>query len=73
MYKQINNSQIFEEVRDSGKYFLSVEDYFSLLEHEELKEARQSSKNALIVAIIAMIISAILAGINIYYQIILSK
>ena len=69
--KQVNQSLIFinGSSLDNTIYSLTVEDYFRLLEHEELKEARQSSKNAIIVAIIAMIISAILAGINIYYQI----
>ncbi len=41
--------------------FMKMEAYFQLLEYEELKEARQSSKTATWIAIVAIIISAGLA------------
>ena len=43
------------------KFIMGIEAYFQLLEYEELKEARQSSKNAMWIAIVAIIISAGLA------------
>ena len=45
---------------------MSMEAYFQLLEHEELKEARESSRKALLYARIAMGISGILALSSIY-------
>jgi len=56
------------ELSLDGRRFLSMEGYFNLLEHDELQEARQSSRNALWVAIGAIVISAILAGVSIYVQ-----
>ena len=51
--------------RDRFEWVLSVDSYFRLLEYEELNEARQSSKRALWVAALALIISSSLAITNI--------
>ena len=49
-------------------YSLKMEGYFNLLEHEELNEARRSSRNALRVAIAALVISGILSAVSIFVQ-----
>ena len=51
--------------REAHKWVLSVDSYFRLLEYEELHEARQSSRRALTVAIIAVAISGALATASI--------
>ena len=51
-----------------SRYVLSMEGYFHLLEHEELNEARRSSRNALRVAIAALVISGILSAVSIFVQ-----
>ncbi|NQU60153.1 MAG: hypothetical protein HQ512_03405 [Rhodospirillales bacterium] len=51
--------------RDQNQRKLRIESYFHLLEHEELEDARASSRAALRVAIGAIIISIIMAGIQI--------
>lgn len=59
--------QVFQLIAgsDSGsgiqRYTLSMEGYFNLLEHEELNQARQSSQNALWVAVAAITISGLLS------------
>jgi len=52
-----------------SKRVLSMEHYFNLLEHDELREARQSSRNALWVAIGAIVISGVLSGVSVYLQV----
>jgi len=53
---------------DSRRYLLNMEGYFNLLEHDELQEARKSSRNALWVAIGAIVISGTLAAVSVYLQ-----
>ena len=59
IHRQINFNGVFQsDSPDSDcRYFLSFQDSFRLLEHKELQEARQSSRNALRVAIAAIVIS----------------
>jgi len=51
-----------------GRRFLGMEGYFNLLEHDELQEARKSSRNALRVAVVAIVISGTLAAVSVYLQ-----
>ena len=75
--KLINSKLLFyntgkEKINQTGKhsiFTISIEGKFKLLEYEELVDARQSSKEAKWIAIIAMIISAILAIGSILIQI----
>jgi len=55
---------------DNLPCIMNMEAYFRLLEHEELKEARQSSKEARKYAIIAICISIIAMVISIIFSII---
>ena len=57
-----------ELVINNTPHALNIEAYFHLLEHEELKEARTSSKRALWVAFGAIVISAFLAAASISIQ-----
>jgi len=69
--KEINNSNLFQSTSagtGSRKYYLSFEDSFRLLEHQELKDARKSSLYATIFASSAIIISIISSAISIYYS-----
>ena len=67
--KEIEYSTLFIPLsadKNKGvKFALTFEDRFKLLEYEELKEARKSSRNAMIVAIIAILLtfSSILVSI----------
>ena len=63
-------NELFNNMSSQGsdRYGLSMEGYFHLLDHDELQEARKSSRNALRVAIGAIIISAILAAASIALQ-----
>ena len=51
------------------KYMLSFEDAFRLLEHDELQEARQSSKDAKKFATIAIIIAIVVGLFDIGFSI----
>ena len=55
-------------IQNNTPHALNIEAYFHLLEHEELEEARTSSKNALLVATIAIGISIITAVASIWIQ-----
>ncbi len=57
-----------EMIQNNTPHALNIEAYFHLLEHEELEEARTSSKNALLVATIAIGISIITAVASIWIQ-----
>lgn len=52
---------------DDGDYFLEHQGYFNLLEHEELASARTASNRAMVIAIAAIMISAIFAAISIHF------
>ena len=69
----------FQALQDMGKghvhhiendtpHVLNIEAYFRLLEHEELEEARTSSKRALFVATGAIAISIFTAAASIWIQ-----
>jgi len=58
--------QAFQQAGD--RYILSLEGYFHLLEHDELQEARKSSRDALRVAKAAIVISGGLALVSVYLQ-----
>jgi hypothetical protein len=45
------------------KYYLSINGYFKLLSYRELKQAQKSSKQALFIGIVAIIISIILGSL----------
>ena len=61
--------QIFTDTAtNEGKMMLKVDSCFALIEHEELQEARRSSKKATCFAIIAIAVSIITTGISIYYN-----
>jgi len=52
----------------STRFLMGMEAYFNLLEYEELKEARQSSKTATYFAFTAICISIITLGVSIYFS-----
>ena len=56
-------AQVFEQMVGYQGFLFSfkMEGYFHLLEHEELNEARQSSRNAMWIAIAAVTISGLLS------------
>ena len=55
---QKNKDQIFIQVSpNSDKYMLTFESRFKLLEYEELNDARKSSKRAMAIAIISIILT----------------
>jgi len=54
----------------SQRYTLNMEGYFNLLEHDELQQARKSSRNGLWVAIGAIVISGVLASVSIAVSIV---
>ena len=55
-------------IKNNTPHALNIEAYFHLLEHEELGEARTSSRNALMVAIAAISISTVTAAASIWIQ-----
>lgn len=57
---EIQRHDLFVETRRDAEtvYFLSFNDRFRLMEHQELKEARQSSRRALWFAGISLLIAA---------------
>ena len=62
--REWQHDKVFSNGRPVGEIgdpilFLSFNDRFKLLEHEELQEARQSSRNALWVATISILIAII--------------
>jgi len=59
---------LFDPVVTTDRYALNIEGYFNLLQHDELQEARKSSRNALWVAIGAIVISGTLAAVSVYLQ-----
>lgn len=60
----------FSKNPDTGnqRFWLNLEGYFQLLEHEELKDARKSSNRAMIVSIVAIIISITTLIVSIHYS-----
>jgi len=62
--------QVFKQMgaASNRRWVLSMEGYFNLLEHDELQQARESSRKALVVAIWAIGISGILAAVSVYLQ-----
>jgi len=57
--KEIQHSKIFQtsDTRSPYKYHISFDDRFKLLEYEELKDARASSRKAMTVAIISILLT----------------
>jgi hypothetical protein len=56
--KTIQKGQVFIQVSpNSDKYMLNFESRFNLLEYEELNDARQSSKRAMTIAIISILLT----------------
>ena len=58
--RKVRKDKLFSRESIANKenaYYLSFEDRFRLLEYEELNEARASSKRAMIVAIISIVIT----------------
>ncbi len=56
--QEITRKSIFiDDASDSDKYKLTFEGRFYLLEYEELKEARKSSQNAMLIAIISILLT----------------
>jgi len=50
------------------KYYLNVEGYFKLLEYRELSEARKSSVEARLFALIAIVLSFVALLVSIYFS-----
>lgn len=65
LYREIQHNKIFQTDKDSfeedARIFLSFDDRFKLLEHEELADARKSSNRAMTVAIVSVLLT--LAGL----------
>lgn len=61
--REIQHSRLFQAdgVGDSRRYYLSFEDSAKLLEQEELREARASSKRAMFVAITSILLTLFIA------------
>jgi len=58
--------RIYEQIEDvPAKYIITIDAYFQYLEHIRLEEARKDTKKAIIISIVAIIISIILAFIQI--------
>ncbi len=56
--KTMEKGQVFIRISsNSDKYMLDFESRFKLLEYEELNEARQSSKRAMTIAIISILLT----------------
>ena len=55
-------------VSSNGMYFLGHEGYFNLLEFQELKEARDSSRSAKNLAVFAILFSGVLSVASIYFS-----
>lgn len=53
---------------DTDHRVMTLDGYFKLLEHDELKEARKSSRFAQVSSVIAIIISIITMVISIYFS-----
>ncbi len=53
---------------EPAKWILNVDAYFQLLEHQELEEARSSSRKALNVAIAAIVVTFLTAVASIFVQ-----
>jgi len=60
-------------VGEDRPYFLTIDGTFKLLEYEQLDEARKSSKEARLFAIVAILFSSITGYIQIYLSICASK
>lgn len=56
-------------VPTKGLYVMKADAYFTLLEYEELEEARASSKQANIWAIVALSVSVIATGLSVFFSI----
>ncbi|EKD44209.1 MAG: hypothetical protein ACD_71C00213G0004 [uncultured bacterium (gcode 4)] len=65
----IHSKLLFDSTSKSDIFMISIKGRFKLLEHEELTEARISSKQAKYIAISAIIISALLAICSILLQV----
>jgi len=70
IYREITFDRLFTTNKEGtdGEYFLTFEDRFRLMEHEELAAANRSSRNAMIVATVS--VGLTLAGL--VYQIFFS-
>jgi len=66
MYNHLFLSVEEDEDISKGKLALSFEDRFRLLEHEELQEARQSSRRAMSIAIISIVLSVVVTAISFF-------
>lgn len=63
--------KVFEQqthATEPTRYILSLDAYFHLLEHDELSEARKSSRTATWLAPAAMVISGSLAAYSIWFD-----
>lgn len=64
---EVRYSKIFNtKGLHSDEYFISFDDRFKLLEYEELEEARKSSKQAMLAAIISIVLTFFALAITIY-------
>jgi hypothetical protein len=71
MYRE---NSVFERTRGTRpgrntEYILSFEGRFKLLQHEELQEARTSSKKAMIIAIASVLLTFAALSVQVYYTI----
>ncbi len=71
IWNEMHNSHLFlpiaaDENIFEGELALSFEDRFRLLEYEELQEARQSSRRAMGIAIISIILSVVVTVISFF-------
>ena len=71
IWNEMKNNHLFlpieadEDILEGG-LALSFEDRFRLLEHEELQEARQSSRRAMGIAIISIMFSVVVTVISFF-------
>jgi len=73
LQREIHNKNLFTQgernpYQEGGKLYLTFEDRFRLLEHEELKSANQSSKTATYFATAALAVSIFSAGASVYFS-----
>jgi len=69
--REMSHSNLFTKATEDpwrgGKIFLTFEDRFRLLEHEELKSANSSSRTATYFASAALVVSIISTSLSVYF------
>jgi hypothetical protein len=69
--REMSHSNLFTHAKEDpwrgGKIYLTFEDRFRLLEHEELKSANSSSRTATYFATAALLVSIVSTSLSVYF------